>query len=252
VANASAPTKKQVNRAGRLMRDVRLALATEDEAAFLAFDIDEVNRAIAVIEWWRGLHAKPLARVNAGLRYYIRKAGVSDPEVTQRLKRFETITHKLHREPTMALSTMEDIGGVRAILPSQDQVLAVCSMLDKADRWTIRRRRYYIEDHIPGPKEDGYRAVHLVVAKDGCFVEIQLRTPWQDSWAQSVEQDTRRLRSALKFGAGPDDLRDYYRMISEFFAMRESGIEVDEDFLQRLAKLYAATRRYFPEQPGES
>jgi ppGpp synthetase/RelA/SpoT-type nucleotidyltranferase len=81
-----------------------------------------------------GLHARPLARVNANLRYYIRKAG-ADPEVTQRLKRFSTIVHKLKREPTMTLTTMEAIGGVRAILPSQKQVLAVSDMPDKAGRW---------------------------------------------------------------------------------------------------------------------
>ena len=41
------------------------------------------------------------------------------------------------------------------------------------------------------------RLLPLVVEKDGRYVEIQLRTPWQDSWAQSVEQDTRRLRKGL-------------------------------------------------------
>lgn len=100
-------------------------------------------------------------------------------------------------------------------------------------------------------KEDGYRAVHLIVAKDGRYVELQLRTPWQDAWAQSVEQDTRRLREDLKFGAGPDDLRDYYRLVSEYFAMREAGIEPEQEFMEYLAKLYAATRAYFPSPPGD-
>lgn len=83
----------------------------------------DIVDAITVVEWWRGRHARPLAQVNAGLRHYIRKAG-AEPEVTQRLKRFATIVHKLHRQPTMELTTMEDIGGVRAILPAQDQILA--------------------------------------------------------------------------------------------------------------------------------
>lgn len=243
-------SKKQVNRAGKLLRNLRLALAADDTASLEGFDTEGFYQAITVIEWWRSIHARPLARVNANLRYYIRKAG-ADPEVTQRLKRFSTITHKLQREPTMALSSMEDIGGVRAILPSQEQVLAVCEMLNKADRWKIRRGRFYIEGGDPGPKEDGYRAVHLVVDKDGCYVEIQLRTPWQDSWAQSVEQDARRLRADLKFGSGPDDLRDYYRLVSEYFTMREAHVEPEQEFMERLAKLYAATRRYFPAPPGK-
>ena len=202
--------------------------------------------AINIVEQWRALHARPLARVNANLRYYVKKAGVETPEVTQRLKRFSTILHKLQREPGMPLARMEDIGGVRAILPTQTQVLAVVEMLNKADRWTIRRQRHYIEGRDPGPKSDGYRAVHLVIAKNECFVEIQLRTPRQDVWAQSVEQDTRRLRADLKFGSGPDDLREYYRMSSEYFAMIELGIEPEQAFMEDLAKQYAATRRYFP------
>jgi len=188
--------------------------------------------------------------VNANLRYYIRKTG-ADPQVTQRLKRFSTIAHKLAREPTMALSSMEDIGGVRAILPAQQQVLDICEMLDRADRWSIRRRRFYIEGGDPGPKADGYRAVHLVVAKDGCYVEIQLRTPRQDAWAQSVEQDTRRLRADLKFGSGPDDLREYYRLVGEYFAMIDAGLVPEQDFMEVLAKQYAATRSYFPKPAGE-
>jgi len=249
VAVGSAPSKKQINRAGKLLRDLRIAISADDTAALHEFDTGLVHPAIEAVEWWRSLHAAPLARVNANLRYYVRKAD-AQPEVTQRLKRFATIVHKLEREPTMALTSMEDIGGVRAILPTQPQVLAVCDMLDKADRWKIRRRRFYIEGGDPGPKNDGYRAVHLVVAKDGCYVEIQLRTPWQDSWAQSVEQDTRRLRADLKFGAGPDDLREYYRLVAEYFAMREAQIEPQEGFMEELAKLYAATRAYFPPPPG--
>lgn len=240
-------SKQQVNRAGKLLR--RFADLADD--GLEGFDADAFFEAVTVIEWWRRLHARPLARVNAGLRYYIRKAGAS-PEVTQRLKRFSTIVHKLQREPTMALSKMEDIGGVRVILPTQGHVLAVSTMLDKADRWKIRRRRFYIDGGDPGPKEDGYRAVHLVVEKNGCYVEIQMRTPWQDTWAQSVEQDTRRLRADLKFGAGPDDLRDYYRLVSEYFAMREVHTEPEQEFMERLAKLYAATRRYFPSPPGKA
>lgn len=240
-------SKQQVNRAGKVLR--RIALSDEEDLQ--SFDLDEFLEAVDVIEWWRSLHARPLGLVNAGLRYYIRKAE-APPAVTQRLKRFSTIVHKLQREPTMALSKMEDIGGVRVILPTQDHVLAVSKMLDKADRWKIRRRRFYIEGGDPGPKEDGYRAVHLVVEKNGCYIEIQMRTPWQDTWAQSVEQDTRRLRADLKFGAGPDDLRDYYRLVSEYFAMRELDIEPEQEFMELLAKRYAATRRYFPSPPGKA
>lgn len=234
---------KQLNRAGKVLREVSRALTAGKNLD--GFDAARLSATIETVDLWRSLHARPLAKVNVGLRYYVKKVG-AEAEVSQRLKRFETIMHKLEREPTMALSRMEDIGGVRVILPTQQQVLSVCEMLDKADRWKIHRRRYYIDGRDPGPKSDGYRAVHLIVVKDGCYIEIQLRTPWQDAWAQSVEQDTRRLRANLKFGSGPDDLRDYYRLVSEYFALREAHIEPGEEVMEDLANRYAATRRYFP------
>lgn len=230
-------SKTQVNKAGRLFSGWLFAPPDETEP-------DKLMAAVEAIQWWRGLHARPLAKVNAGLRYYIRQCGAADTDVTQRLKRFSTIVHKLHREPHMALSQMEDIGGVRAILPTQKHLDEVRAGVER--NWDVHRVRDYVAD----PKNDGYRAVHVIVDKDERRIEIQLRTPWQDSWAQSVEQDTRRLRSGLKFGAGPADLREYYRAVSEYFEMREQDVLPGEEFMEQLAKLYDATRVYFADQPG--
>jgi putative GTP pyrophosphokinase len=193
------------------------------------------------------MHAKPLARTNAGLRYYVRKAG-ADANVTQRLKRFATIVDKLQRHPTMQLRTMEDIGGVRAVLPRQTHVDALVRELLRQPQWKIKRLREYVSGREPGPKPDGYRAVHLVVERDGCFVAIQLRTPWQDAWAQSVEQDTRRLRAGLKFGLGPVDLQEYFRVIAEYFELRERDEEPEQELLAELSKRFAATRAYYADE----
>jgi len=232
VRAANAYSKKQVNAAGRALRDSNLSL--------------DRGVAIETVDWWRARHAKPLGQVNAGLRHYVRKAGTDPPQVTQRLKRFITVVDKLRRHPNMALSTMEDIGGVRAILGSQGQIDTVVRALQL--RWKIRRVREYVDGRTPGPKQDGYRAVHVIVEKLDCYIEVQLRTAWQDAWAQSVEQDTRRLRAGLKFGTGPADLRQYYVMVSDLFAMRERHEEPDQDFMEQLANLYASTRTYFPPQ----
>lgn len=236
-------SKNHVNRCGRAVRDFFASGASLDRADERAWE--RLLHAIAVIDWWRAQHAKPLNRVNAGLRYYVRKVGAVEQNVTQRLKRFETIVDKLHRLPRMALTTMEDIGGVRVIMDSQRRIDGVVEELRTQPRWKIRRIREYVEGRDPGPKDDGYRAVHVIVERDERFVEIQLRTPWQDLWAQSVEQDTRRLHPGLKFGAGPADLREYYRLSSELFAMRERDETPTEEFLVELAKLFQATRGYF-------
>lgn len=226
-------SRKEIQRAGEVLRTID------------GYEPIQLADAILLVDEWRAAHARPLKSINANLRYYISKVGVKS-EVTQRLKRMSTIIDKLDREPGMALSRMEDIGGVRAILPHQMQIDAIVRDLESQPRWKIRRKREYIEGR-DGPKADGYRAVHVIVEKGGYFVEIQLRTPWQDAWAQSVEQDTRRLGSPLKFGDGPDDLREYYVMVSELFAIRERSEDPDNTFMEELAKRFAATRAYFPE-----
>jgi putative GTP pyrophosphokinase len=228
-------SKKQVRNAGRFLRDYD---------PHEVHGPDDFTNAIAVVDWWRAQHARPLRRTNALLRHHVRKIGC-EPQVTQRLKRFTTIVDKLHRHPTMQLQTMEDIAGIRAVLPSQEAVDLLHRRLHAQRRWVIHRTREYVTGRSPGPKNDGYRAVHLIVVRDGCFVEIQLRTPWQDAWAQSVEQDTRILSHGLKFGAGPADLRDYYRVVADLYETREMQLEPGHDLLGDLAHLFALTRRYY-------
>ncbi|MGH3991436.1 MAG: hypothetical protein ACRDSN_03120, partial [Pseudonocardiaceae bacterium] len=109
-APAAPHSKKQINRAGKLWAKLLQAYRDDGNEALEHFDTGEVLRADDLIDWWRAQHARPLANVNANLRYYI--AELPDAgSVTQRLKRRATIIDKLCREPTMALTTMEDIGG---------------------------------------------------------------------------------------------------------------------------------------------
>lgn len=236
-------SKRQVDRAGRLVRDLTVIEGHARDVVPVAGE--RFIEALTIIEWWRALHALPLRRVNADLRYYVSKVGAGEQSVTQRLKRLPTIIDKLARHPNMQLTTMEDIGGVRAVLESQAQVDAIVADLRRQSRWSIRRTREYVDGRTPGPKDDGYRAVHVIVEKDERYVEIQLRTRQQDVWAQSVEKDMRRLGAGLKFGAGPDDLLEYYRLVGEFFALRAQGEEPGEALQRRLARLYHATQKYY-------
>lgn len=240
-------SKKRVNKAGKLLVALRADLRKlSAEELSDNYDGNEIEEALAAVDWWRSCHAGPLARVNASLRYYLGK--VHDEPPTQRLKKFSTIIDKLDREPDMALTTMHDIGGVRAILPRQDDVDAVVAALNK--NWSEQRPGrtciHKVRDYAHEPKGDGYRAIHVIVrSREGFYVEIQLRTPWQDRWAQSVEYDTRELRLGLKFGLGPADLRDYYAMVSELVAMREHDIEPPEGFLEELRERQQQVQKYY-------
>lgn len=199
----------------------------------------ELIDAIEVLEWWRREHAYQLTKVNANLRYYLAAHG--RPRVTQRLQKMPTIIYKLQRHPTMRLSTMQDIGGLRAVLANQEHVDAVVARLRR--NW--RRRVIAVYDYVREPKETGYRALHVVVVENNRRIEIQLRTPWQDMWAQSSEEDGARLGLGLKFGLGPDALREYYKLMAEVIAAGAEGKLVDEGVAFRLAKLHPEMRQYF-------
>jgi putative GTP pyrophosphokinase len=173
---------------------------------------------------------KPLSAVAANLFPYVAEEG--DPVVAQRLKRVPTIAGKLLREPGMKLSRMEDVGGVRAVLPSQDAAYRVARRLKK--NWTITRLR----DYVASPKIDGYRALHLISRNRGKMIEVQLRTARQDEWANAVEGATRRF-PGLKFGGGPQPLRDFLRAVSDLYAMLDGSLELDLARVSEIENLIA-------------
>lgn len=173
-------SKGQVNRAGRVLLGVAepTSRLSADRAAETT-SAEEVILAFQAVRWWRTLHARPLSNVAANLRYHVDKEEGhvgGRVEVAQRLKRWTTIIDKLARESKMQVTLMQDIGGVRALLPSLHHVYAVSRRLRKT--WTIIR----VRDYIAEPKPSGYRALHLIVRRGGYPVEVQLRTVLQDVW----------------------------------------------------------------------
>lgn len=191
------------------------------------------------VDWWRSHHARPLSRVAANLRHYA--AHESKPVVAQRLKKVGTIAEKLDREQSMKLSRMADVGGVRAVLPSQVAAYKVASRLRK--NWTIVKFR----DYVAEPKADGYRALHLINRNEGRLVEIQLRTPMQDSWANAVETLSRVVAPGLKFGQGPPELKQYLREVSDLIAEWDEGILSKDEFLGFVSHLPILQPGFFDE-----
>ena len=189
----------------------------------------ELLEAVGIVDWWRAEHARPLSRVAANLRYYAAEEG--NAVVAQRLKKFPTIAGKLLREPRMKLSRMADIGGVRAVLPDQDAVYRTGARLRK--NWTITKTRDYIAD----PKDDGYRALHLINRHRGRLIEVQLRTTFQDAWANAVEANARVIAPGLKFGGGPEKVRDYFVALAEMLASLDQGQPVSAELIIRLDNL---------------
>ena len=166
-------------------------------------------RTDAIIAWWRAQHAYPLTMVNANLRHY-----VADYDC-------------------------------RVTLPTLAEVDIVVRHVRKNWNRSITRHRNYVVK----PKEDGYRAHHLVVSKRGYKIEIQVRTKRQDFWANTVEYDSRQVKVDLKSGYGPDDVREYYRAISDLFAHADTGTQPPADLGDRLLTLH---RRVAPFLTGVS
>jgi putative GTP pyrophosphokinase len=237
-------SKGQVNRAGRLLHDFAHTSARLGvDRATKQYEASEMIAAYRAITWWRTLHARPLSNVAANLRYHVDKEDGrirGRTEVAQRLKRWTTIIDKLAREPTMQVTQMQDIGGVRALLPSLHHLFAVSRRLRKT--WTIIR----VRDYIAEPKPSGYRALHLVVRRRGYPVEVQLRTVLQDAWANQVEEDGRQIGVGLKFGAGAAEVHTYYAAVSDAFAFLDRGETIPGPLVVALNERYAKIREILP------
>ena len=76
----------------------------------------EYDQALEIAQQWRLAHVYPINTFQARLRHIAKN--IPGSIVAQRLKRMPTIIDKLDRYPDMQLSTMQDIGGVRIIVPT--------------------------------------------------------------------------------------------------------------------------------------
>ena len=100
---------------------------------------DDLVDAMVAVTWWRGLHARPLPRSCQPRSRVAAEGGQVDGRVDAPSAQAPTEDlQKLEREPTMQLTQMQDIGGVRARLPSLTHVYAVSRRLRKT--WTIIRQ----------------------------------------------------------------------------------------------------------------
>lgn len=220
MAFSSVPmeSKSMINRAGEiLVRNTPL--------------LDDVPAARNLVERWRACHAYPINTFQATLRKKLQR--YHDPIAAQRLKRMPTIIDKLQRYPTMTLTSMQDIAGIRAILPS------VADVYRLADEYRNNRRFVHEligqKDYIAEPKdEDGYRSLHLIYRYknkqnnryDGLKLEMQIRTKLQHTWATAVETMETFLGQALKSRKGNQQWRDFFAIVSSAFAHMENATPV--------------------------
>lgn len=201
----------QIRRAGRTLRDPEASAEERSEARKLA-------------RQWRAAHAYPTNTWQVRVRRYV--SHIPEALVAQRMKRLPSIEQKLRRFRSSQLHTMQDLGGVRVVLPKLDDVRDLeRKLLDRPNKHTLQRH----DDYLASPKDDGYRSIHIVYAYgtadpgpwDGYSVEIQLRTKAQHLWATALETVALFTNQKLKAGAGLDWWRRFFVLMSAEIAAGE-------------------------------
>lgn len=227
--NGTEPTASAVNRAGQIIRRYLRGDARATP--------EKVESAILTIAAFRAAHQAPLSKANMGLRSMVRSEQCR-VEISQRLKRWPTILDKLvAREPTLAMSKMQDIGGCRAVLDSVDEIYRVEARL--------RKRRPVVDnvDYIQDPRESGYRGVHVVVLYDERQIEIQLRTRVMHEWALTMERLSSRTGLFLK-SDGSHPVQEWMAIVAEAMAVEESGRVVSDELASEIQRLRQRAETY--------
>jgi putative GTP pyrophosphokinase len=136
------------------------------------------------------------------VQHAVRDLGLPILGQTARLKTIQGTISKLRRG-SGRLSRMQDIAGCRVTvrrLSEQDSLLAaVLKVFPGSRAYDLRDRPRF-----------GYRALHAVInVAGGGWVELQIRTSWQDTWANLSERAADLIGEEVKYGGGPVELREH-------------------------------------------
>lgn len=213
------PSNSQVRKAGEVFRNPK---ATELER----------NNAFNIMNQWRVLHEVPLNTFQATLRTRIKNVGLKNSIVAQRLKRASTIIDKLSRESGMSLDRMHDIGGLRVIVKSIEEVEKIKNIYLNGDKFFKHKRIHEPYDYISEPKKNSaYRGIHLIYKtkydKEGweqysdLRIELQLRTELQHIWATTIETASIFQKQDFKSSKGDDRWLEFFKLVSSAFAIEE-------------------------------
>jgi hypothetical protein len=130
----------------------------------------------------------------------------------------------------MGLARMQDIGGCRAVVKAIDHVDKLEAVYQKSRvRHTLVKCDDYIRED-PGPKESGYRGLHLVYRYssdrtptwNGLQIEVQIRSRLQHAWATAVETVGTFSSQALKSSQGAEDWLRFFALMGSAIALKEN------------------------------
>lgn len=202
-------SKTQIDKAGELLKDTKQIGDLSEES-------------LEILSNWRAYHATPLDIFAKVLKSRVKKIDRSkNAIVAQRLKRIPSILLKLQTHKTMRLSTMQDIGGLRAIFETVKEVIELMELYRFSK---TRHTLFAVDNYLEKPKNDGYRGIHLVYKiekQPKLFIEIQIRSHLQHIWATAVEVFGTLQMSSLKSGLGDEKWLEFFSLLSSVFALKE-------------------------------
>lgn len=192
----------------------------------------DVEAALVVVNNWRAAHAFPLNTMQMRLRKKASSVGGA-PYIAQRTKRLPAIESKLRRLKNVTLSSMQDIGGCRAVVNTVAQVKLLGTAYELGGiRHELERRNNYIEEPTP----HDYRSLHLIYSYysdrntqyDGQRIEIQIRSRLQHAWATAVEAVDTFANEQLKIHQDSKDFERFFALMGSWCAVGEGTASVPD------------------------
>ena len=203
-------SKTQIDRAAKCLSKNQF----ESEEHFLECDdlVDEYRKDFLV----------PLTEVTLKLQEWLSTLGI-EYYIAQRLKRKPQIIKKLNRL-SVRLTQLQDIGGCRIIVERNDIIDTLVEYIHER----LVRSRYFIIIKITdyrnqGREITGYRALHMIIERNGHILEVQIRSRLQHYWAESVERASVIYGYQLKGMEGNVLVLSYFKSLSDVFLKIELG-----------------------------
>jgi len=200
--------------------------SVDDDMEHIADMTEQFRRTIdPILRMYNAAMSATTARleiIEDEFRYRKRRCPIH--HIDTRLKSAQSILGKLEKKDleltlTAACNNIYDIAGIRVVCPYIRDVYLIRDRLMAQDDLFIMDMKDYIE----GPKENGYRSLHMIIRIPVYFmnkkqmvpVELQIRTLAMDLWA-SLEHDIKY--KSLYQGANTDfsdELKECSRLIYE-------------------------------------
>ena len=208
---------------------------------------DRLEFTLNVLTYWRNAHVQPLKQAEQLLLKYIFKID-KNAFLAKRLKRFDSIRKKLNyakqkNQQTMQLTNVQDIGGLRVVASNLSKLKNIQKVLMNELCFYENEKLIKYDDYIVNPKHNGYRGVHLIGKFCNEFgdyrkIEVQIRTRLQHSWATSLEIIDLFTQQNLKSDDGDKKYLEFFKNVSNQFAVIEDSEFFIKNDMQKLTKQY--------------